>query len=232
MLAPDISSLAYDLRGHGRSTRSPSVDYSLDAHVADLRAVLDASGTRKAILVAHRSSCAVAAEFARRMPERVLALVFVAPTSPRTATELPGALGQFREAIFTRYRTDLSGLLYADFAGNKDGEITLTNRIVSDLRATPPDVVASTLASVGTLDVSKAVAVFPGRTFVIIPGLYSRLPVFQPFPIWQPAAGADSARVSAARAPDLDDWAPVLEPSALAKRLRGVIAGLGAGERH
>ena len=64
----------YDDRGSGLSDRTPR-EYSLDAWVDDLTAVVDAAGLRSFTLLGMSQGGAVAVEYARANPERVANLV-------------------------------------------------------------------------------------------------------------------------------------------------------------
>jgi pimeloyl-ACP methyl ester carboxylesterase len=66
--------IRYDLRGSGLSDRE-ATDYSLDAWVADLEAVVDALGLRRFPLVGLCQGGLVAIAYAARHPDRVSRLV-------------------------------------------------------------------------------------------------------------------------------------------------------------
>jgi len=66
----------YDERGCGLSDRDV-VDVGLDAHVADLEAVVDAAGLDQFVLLALSQGGSIAATYAARHPERVSHLVFL-----------------------------------------------------------------------------------------------------------------------------------------------------------
>ena len=66
--------IRYDIRGLGRST-TEDVEFS---HQADLRAVLDASGVGRAVLVGNTKGGGIAFDTAIESPERVVAVVGVA----------------------------------------------------------------------------------------------------------------------------------------------------------
>jgi pimeloyl-ACP methyl ester carboxylesterase len=74
-LAPPIDALSYDRRGFGLTVGQP------EAHdqVRDLTAVLDAAGLEEAALVGNSRGGQIALDFALSRPERVTALVLVAP---------------------------------------------------------------------------------------------------------------------------------------------------------
>ena len=86
-----------DLFGHGESAK-PIGDYSLGAHAATLRDLLDQLGIDQVTLVGHSLGGGIAMQFSYLFPERVDRLVLVASgglgreVSPllRSAT-LPGA---------------------------------------------------------------------------------------------------------------------------------------------
>ncbi len=76
-LATDREVVAYDARGYGRSTRSPSKDYSSDAQLGDALAVLDDLGWQKAVIVGASRGGAFGLAFASHFPERTAGFVAV-----------------------------------------------------------------------------------------------------------------------------------------------------------
>jgi pimeloyl-ACP methyl ester carboxylesterase len=96
-LDTDHRILAPDLFGHGASAK-PMGDYSLSAHAATLRDLLDRLGMDRVTLVGHSLGGGIALQFCYLFPERVSRLVLIASgglgrsVSPllRAAT-LPGA---------------------------------------------------------------------------------------------------------------------------------------------
>ncbi len=72
--------LAYDARGHGRSAPAPDPSaYTYERLAADVRAVLDAAGVQRALLVGASMGAHTALRFALDHPERVGALALVTP---------------------------------------------------------------------------------------------------------------------------------------------------------
>jgi pimeloyl-ACP methyl ester carboxylesterase/predicted glycosyltransferase len=82
--------IALDARGNGASGRptEPSA-HTTEENVADIVAVLDATGTDTAILVAHCHANWWAVETARRHPDRVTGLVAIEPGVPYLGTPQP-----------------------------------------------------------------------------------------------------------------------------------------------
>lgn len=68
--------LAPDLRGRGHSAGLPG-PYGLDAHVADLLAVLDHQGVERALVAGHSMGAYIAARFAAAHPERTAGVALV-----------------------------------------------------------------------------------------------------------------------------------------------------------
>jgi pimeloyl-ACP methyl ester carboxylesterase len=73
---PGMSLLAPDLRGRGRSAALPG-PYGIAAHVADMLAILDHLGVKRAVVAGHSMGAYVAARLAAEHPERVAGLVLV-----------------------------------------------------------------------------------------------------------------------------------------------------------
>ena len=78
-LARDHRVIAPDLRGHGRSTRP--VAFTLDDHVRDMTALLDALGVQRAALVGTSMGSYIAQALALAVPDRVSRLVLVVAKS-------------------------------------------------------------------------------------------------------------------------------------------------------
>jgi pimeloyl-ACP methyl ester carboxylesterase/UDP:flavonoid glycosyltransferase YjiC (YdhE family) len=82
-LARDYRVITFDPRGNGRSDRPRSPAAYTDAVFAsDAAAVLDATGTERTVLAAFCSGFPWALLFAAAHPERVTAIVTIAPTAP------------------------------------------------------------------------------------------------------------------------------------------------------
>jgi branched-chain amino acid transport system permease protein len=77
-LPASYRAVALDLRGCG-GTQGPDHGYTIAEHATDLRAFLDALGIERAVLVGHSLGGAVVTQLALAAPERVHALVLVAP---------------------------------------------------------------------------------------------------------------------------------------------------------
>jgi 3-oxoadipate enol-lactonase len=78
--------VAYDARGHGRS--SPAPEYGYDALAGDLAAVLDALGMERAVLAGASMGAHTITRLALDDPERVAAAVLITPAhDPDTADD-------------------------------------------------------------------------------------------------------------------------------------------------
>jgi pimeloyl-ACP methyl ester carboxylesterase len=71
--------IAYDARGHGRSSPAPARAYGYEHLSGDLEAVLDAAAVERAVLAGASMGGQTAARFALEHPERVAGLVIITP---------------------------------------------------------------------------------------------------------------------------------------------------------
>lgn len=88
-LAVDREVIAYDARGFGGSDWSPSKDYTLDANVGDVIAVMDHAGWREAVLVGHTRGAAFATVAAAYYSDRVAGMALM-EWIPNTGIRHPG----------------------------------------------------------------------------------------------------------------------------------------------
>jgi esterase len=76
-LAADRQVIAFDRRGWGESSWSPSKDYSLDAHMSDGLAVVGKMGWDKVIFMCHSASGRVAMGLAANFADKAAGLIIV-----------------------------------------------------------------------------------------------------------------------------------------------------------
>jgi len=76
-LASDREVVCFDMRGFGESTWSPSKNYSVDAMMADIRALLGHLGWRRPIVLGHSFSGRLAVSFASNFPDELSKLIVV-----------------------------------------------------------------------------------------------------------------------------------------------------------
>jgi pimeloyl-ACP methyl ester carboxylesterase len=102
-LASDREIVAFDARGYGRSTWSPSKDYSIDANLADVVAVLDDLGWRSAIIMGASRGGAFGVAFAGQFPDRTAGYIAV-DFVPDIAIRHPGSPIQLTQTINNKPR--------------------------------------------------------------------------------------------------------------------------------
>jgi pimeloyl-ACP methyl ester carboxylesterase len=99
-LARHYRVLTFDGRGNGRSDRPPTAAaYDDDQYVADALAVLDATGTRRAVLVGLSRGCRWAVELAAARPERVPGAMLIDPALPFMAPLPVGQSFSFEDEL-------------------------------------------------------------------------------------------------------------------------------------
>ncbi len=85
-LAGRVVLVAPDIRGRGDSRELPG-PYGMDAHVADLLALVDQLGLERPLLIGHSLGAYIVSSFAVRHPDRVRALLLVDGGLPIPGTE-------------------------------------------------------------------------------------------------------------------------------------------------
>jgi pimeloyl-ACP methyl ester carboxylesterase len=131
-----------DLAGHGHSGMDRS-RYTMESFGEDVKAVVEATGSEKVILIGHSMGGNVIAEAARLMPERVLGLIGIDTLEnveyKMTTEDMNNMLSPFREDFRKSVRS---------FAGDMiipSTDPVLREWIISDMAAAPPSVAVSAI---------------------------------------------------------------------------------------
>lgn len=158
----------YDVRGMGSSDRSVG-DFSLDARVADLVAVVSRLGLTRFPLIGLDHGAATAIAYAARQPERVSDLILLSPWRLGTARHsLPASRLLARtEAPQSSQEWDVLakvvGALVTDF---EDDDVS--RRVTEIMRsATSPANYTAYVAAAGAFDLTEAITRIATRTLVI-----------------------------------------------------------------
>ena len=184
-LAKQRMLIRYDNRGGGNSQREVA-DYSLDAHVLDLEAVVDRLDLGRFVLFGYYQSGPAAITFAARHPEQLSHLILWC-TSAR-GTDFFGpvnyTLGELREKDWAFYTETLALSIF----GWSEGE--QASRYAAELREnSTPEAITATIDSLLKADASNLLSQVQAPTLVL-----HRRGVNSP--------GTDIARALAARIPD------------------------------
>lgn len=141
-LSPQYRLVLVDLAGHGESGAGRK-DYTMSAFGADVAAVVDSLGLDKVVLVGHSMGGDVVVEAAKRLPGRVVGLVWVDDYKSlgpaRSAAEVDAFVAKFRQD----FRGTTSSFVRGLFAPNADPG--LVDRVAKDMASAPPAVALSAL---------------------------------------------------------------------------------------
>lgn len=85
-LAADYTTIAYDVRGHGRTGGSPREAYSIELFADDLDALVTALDIEKPVLCGLSLGGCIAQVYAARHPEKISGLVFADTFTPALST--------------------------------------------------------------------------------------------------------------------------------------------------
>ena len=131
-----------DLAGHGHSGLSRAT-YTMGAFGEDVRAVTEATGSHRIILIGHSMGGSVIAEAARRMPERVIGLIGVDTLEnieyPVTQEAFKKMVAPLEENFPTGSRQFVGEMI----SPNTDPK--LRDWILADVSAAPPTVALSAM---------------------------------------------------------------------------------------
>ncbi|MEZ5375455.1 MAG: alpha/beta hydrolase [Acidimicrobiales bacterium] len=160
-LDPATTALAPDLRGRAASGELPE-PFGIDAHVADVIAVLDHTGAGSCVLVGHGTGASIATSMAERHPDRVHGCVLIDGGVPIRvigdhAVVIDAALLPLLQRLRTVYPDRDTALLAARARGMSTGtaDDVFVATVLHDLGGTPPQVRSRTNESAVWFDGSE-----------------------------------------------------------------------------
>jgi len=113
--------LAYDARGHGRSSPAENRAYGYEQLALDLEAVLDEAGMKRAVLAGASMGAHTAVRFALEHPERVAALAIITPAYEPERAPSTGELARWDALAAGLREGGVEGFVQAyDLAGVSD----------------------------------------------------------------------------------------------------------------
>ena len=174
LAAEGVRALAIDLPGHGLSDKPLGVEYYTPDAMADaVLATLDALGLDRAALVAHSLGAVVARRAAARAPDRISALVLLAPVSIGRVPILPLVRAISPRWIQTliphlTFRWTIATGLWLSRAG----KTTLSAREVDEYWAPTqfPEMTLAAIRMLHTFDWDPKPSAVVTRTLVILAG--------------------------------------------------------------
>ena len=250
-LGDEVALVAIDLRGRGRSS-CLSGPYGIEAHVRDLRAVIDALGLERALLVGHSLGAYIVARLADSHPDRATSLVFVDGGLPIPGSEdvdLDTFLGPALARLKLRF-TDRKAYRewWRKHPALRAGDVTdddLDAYADHDLVGTPPDLRSSVVEAAvraDSADVARGADAahrlkVPVRMLCAPRGLMNDANPMQPLELARAWAGENPSLREAALIPGVNHYtitlgargaAAVAEATTAASETSSVRLGLSA----
>ncbi|HKU62596.1 MAG TPA: alpha/beta hydrolase [Gemmatimonadales bacterium] len=162
---PRRRAVAFDQRGHGRSAplEGPA-ELTIETLADDVRAVADACGLRRFALVGHSLGGGVALAFAGAYPDRVERLLLLDPIGD--GTQLPAAeLQPFLDRLDSSAYLPTIERYWGTIAGP---DVAVRERLLADLRATPPATVVAGFRASLRFDPTRALLLYRGPALAVV----------------------------------------------------------------
>jgi pimeloyl-ACP methyl ester carboxylesterase len=134
--------IVLDLAGHGHSGLSRT-DYTMKAFGEDVKAVVEATDSRRVILIGHSMGGAVIGEAARLMPDRVVGLIGVDTLGnieyPLKAEQMEEMMAPIKADFVSGSRAFVSGMIFPAT------DPALREWIMADMSSAPPTAALSAM---------------------------------------------------------------------------------------
>lgn len=217
-LREERRAVAFDLAGHGRSDPPSQGDYRAESLAEDIGAVARSLDLDRFVLVGHSMGASVSIAYAKENPRRVRGLLLVDPSGDGRA--LPSEIidpflaalqsDDYSRAIGDYWRRLLSG------SGQE-----VTERVMRDLYATPPDVVGAAFRDSLLFDPVSVLLQYPGPKLSVISHLNDA-----PYSLHNLVSDLPFIKMSGT-----GHWLQMDRPEEFNRILDQFLASLDAGER-
>ncbi|HET8726336.1 MAG TPA: alpha/beta hydrolase [Alphaproteobacteria bacterium] len=217
-LRPRRRAVALDWRGHGRSGTPPGGGFAIPGLAADVMAAADRLRLGRFVLVAHNSGAIVALACAAACPDRILGLLLVDPVGD--LRQVPSEmLDPFLAALASDgYGTAIEGWWRSILAG---ADPFVAERVMADLRATPPETVVGVVRALRQYDPVTALKRYPGPVLSVVTRFNDA-----PFSLRNLSPGLRHTRVEGT-----SHWLQMDRPDAFNAVLGGFLADVEDGPR-
>ncbi|HEY9444895.1 MAG TPA: alpha/beta hydrolase [Gemmatimonadales bacterium] len=162
---PQRRAVAFDQRGHGRSAPlDDRAEVDIETLADDVRVVADACGLRRFALVGHSLGGGVALAFAGAYPDRVERLLLLDPIGD--GTQMPAAQVQ---PFLDRLDSPAYVPAIESYWGTISGpDVAVRERLLADLRATPPATVVAGFRASLRFDPTTALLRYRGPALAVV----------------------------------------------------------------
>lgn len=155
--------VAFDFRGHGRSSPPNNGDYTIAGMAADIAAAVDSLELDRFVLVGHSMGGGAALMYAGNNPERVLGLMLIDPIGD--GKQIPAAEA---DGFLTSLESDYDNTSQAYWTSIAGPDSAIRERLLSDLKSTPEETVIRVLREVMKFDPDPALARYHGPKLSIV----------------------------------------------------------------
>jgi pimeloyl-ACP methyl ester carboxylesterase len=143
-----------DLPGHGESGQDRK-KWSVESFADDVNTLITKLKLRRVVLIGSSMGGPIAVEAARRMPDRVVAIVPVDTLQNVENKVPPEQLAEVMKQLRADYKTAVTGLLN-QFFFSANTPVAIKNRVISEVTARPPELALNILEGIFAYDAAPA----------------------------------------------------------------------------
>ncbi|MFQ5651063.1 MAG: alpha/beta fold hydrolase [bacterium] len=167
-LGEDRQTIAFDMRGHGRSVRGTELAYDHEGMVADLAALVEHFGLKRFVLVGHSFGGSVCAAYAGAHPDQVAGLLFV-DTAGDQRQAPKEQVQQFIAQVESEKYPDVMLTYWNQLLVHSQEEVK--KRVISAMQATQKEAITGAVKSMQKFDIVSALNNYSGPMLAIISDL-------------------------------------------------------------